>query len=61
MQSTLIDVASHLQLCFAELSGHCVVVQADSKLIGGSMAPMTELVALFLLVEYGKLNIAYLF
>ena len=57
MQSTLVDATSYLQLCSAKLPGHCVVVQADSKLTGGSAALTTGLLTLFLLVKHGKSSI----
>ena len=36
MQSTLVDVTSYLQLCFAELPDYCVAIQAESKLTSRS-------------------------
>ena len=60
MQSTFVDTTSHLQLCSAKLPGHCVIVQADSKLTGRFAAFMTELLTFFFLVKYGKSSIAYL-
>ncbi len=60
MQSTLIDVTSHLQLYSAELPGRRIVVLADSKLTDESATPTTGLLTLFFLVEHGKLSIKYL-
>ena len=42
MQSTFVDASSYLQLCSAELPGHCIVVQADFKLTGGSAVPRPD-------------------
>ena len=60
MQSTFVDATSHLQLCSTELLSHFVVVPVDSILTGGSTAPMTELLTLFLLIKNDKLSLVCL-
>ncbi len=60
MQSIFIDITSYLQLCFTELPSYCVIISANSKLTGGSVTFTIGLLTFFLLVEYGKLSIAYL-
>ncbi len=60
MQSTFVDITSYLQLCFAELPDHCIVVDADYKLTIESTTPTIGVLTLFLLVEHTKLSIAYL-
>ena len=60
MQNTYVDVISYLQFYFTELPGHCVVIQADFKLSSEFIALTTGLLIFFLLMEYGKLSIAYL-
>lgn len=49
MQSSFVDPTSHLQFYFAELPGYYIVVQAESKLTGGSATPITGLLILFFL------------
>ena len=55
-----IVTTGHLQFYSAKLPGHCVIIQADSKLTDRFVAPMTELLAFFLLVEHSKLSITCL-
>ena len=61
MQSIFVDATSDLQLYSTKLPGHYIVVQAVSKLISGSATPTNGLLTLFLLMEYGKSSITYLF
>lgn len=57
MQSTFIDAITHLQLYFAKFLRYCVVIQADSKLIG-EIALLTTIFPTFLfLIEYGTSSI----
>lgn len=60
MKKTLINVTTHLQLCFAKLTGCYVVILADSNLTGKFVTPITKLLTLFLSVKYRQLSIAYL-
>ena len=60
MQSTFIDITSHLQLCSVKFPVYCIIVQAESKLTNGFVAPISKLPILFFLLEHGKWSIACL-
>lgn len=61
MQSTFVNATSYFELCSAELLGYFIIIQANFKLTSRFATLIIRLLTFFLLIEHGKLSIAYLF